>query len=209
MTGGPEAREHFARLAPSYAAIRGRGPLGILRRRERAAVQSLVDARRGELVLDAGCGDGDTMEWLAARGARVVGIDFAFPMAAACRRRGFAVSVQDLERPGLQSRFDWVLCIGALEFTSEPGAAVRNLAACLRPGGRLALLFPRTGAPGLLYRLYHRSHGVGIRLFSVEEILGFLADAGLGGRARLRHCWLSSVAVASAGSHHFPDRRAA
>jgi SAM-dependent methyltransferase len=199
MRSGLAVAEHFQRVAPFYAEMRRRWPLEVLRRQEERAVRRLVRVRPGDLVLDAGCGAGETMGWLRACGARTIGIDRVFAMAARCRAEGFTVSVQDLERPAIRARFDWVLCIGALEFTGDPGVAIRNLAGCLRPAGRLALLFPRRNAPGALYRLYHRAHGVPIHLFSVDDVRQHLRAAGLSAGAELAHGWLSSVIVGAAG----------
>lgn len=190
------AARHFGRLAPRYTRLRHAWPLSILRRQEEEALHTLVCVQPGDCVLDAGCGAGETLAWLRAQGARPVGIDFAWEMASVCRGRGLTVCVQDMEHLGLRPRFDWVLCVGSLEFTSAPGAVVRSLAACVRPGGRFALLFPRRNWIGVLYALYHRAHGVRIRLFSHAQIAGFLRAAGLqmpGGR---RDGWLSSVIVA-------------
>jgi SAM-dependent methyltransferase len=142
-------------------------------------VAELATVEPGALVLDAGCGDGEILAWLAARDARSVGVDFVEAMARHSRGRGFDVSVQDMERLGLKPVFDWVLCIGSLEFTREPERAVANFADLLRPGGRLVLLFPRRGWLGRVYAAYHRAHGVPIWLFGRDEMGAMLRRHGL------------------------------
>jgi len=159
-------------------------------------VRAVAAVAPGESALDAGCGDGFTLDWLAATRARAFGIDLALGMARACRARGHRVAVADLTRPGLRGHFDWVLCIGALEFTSDPAAAVVALAALLRPGGRLVLLYPRFVPLGPLYVLHHRRHGVAIRLFSRTRVRAMLNAAGLTGPEDTRWSWLSSVCLA-------------
>ena len=190
------AAGHFEAVAAGYRTRRAAGLTGRLRRQETRAVRLLATIAPGDLVLDAGCGDGATLDWLAAARVRAVGIDVALGMARACRARGHRVAVSDLARPGLRCGFDWVLCIGALEFTNDPAAAIGALAALLRPGGRFVLLYPRIVPLGLLYVLYHRRHGVAIRLFSRADVAALLNAAGLTGPEQVRWGWLSSACVA-------------
>lgn len=189
-------RRHFDRSATGYKSFRGTWPLNVLRQEEQEALRGVVGLRPGDRVLDAGCGDGETLAWLAACGADAVGIDLSPRMAAECRRRGFTVCVQDMERPAFRPCFDWVLCVGALEFVEDPRRTVASLAACLKPGGGFALLFPRRGWLGSLYSLYHRAHGVRISLFSHGEMDAVLAAAGLCRQGAWRDGWLSSVVQA-------------
>ncbi|HUI28449.1 MAG TPA: class I SAM-dependent methyltransferase, partial [Candidatus Kryptonia bacterium] len=169
------AIRHFERVAASYTRLRDRWPLGALRRQEAQALATLTHIEPGARVLDAGCGDGTTLAHLADDGVRGVGIDITRPMAAQCRRRGFPVCVQDIEQLGFRAAFDWVLCIGSLEFTAEPFKAIRSLAGCLRPSGRLVLLFPRRNLLGHVYAAYHRAHGVRAWRFSRAEVAALLA----------------------------------
>ena len=189
----PAVARHFSDAATRYSRLRGSGPLGWVRSREQTAVQELADVGPGTTVLDAGCGDGATLEWLQARGARAVGIDLTWPMARVCAARGFTIAVQDMEELGLRPVFDWVLCVGVLEFAPNPARAIKSLAACLAPTGTLLLLFPRRGSLGTLYSLYHRTHGARIHLFSVNEITALFIGAGLDPPLRYRDCLMSSV----------------
>ena len=189
----PAVARHFSDAARRYSRLRGAGPLGWVRRQEQAAVQNLAEVEPGTTILDAGCGDGATLEWLQARGARAVGVDLTWPMARICAASGFEVVVQDIEGLGLRPVFDWVLCVGALEFAPNPARAIKSLAACLTPTGTLLLLFPRRGSLGALYSLYHRTHGARIHLFSVNEITALFTGAGLDPPLRYRDCLMSSV----------------
>jgi SAM-dependent methyltransferase len=192
----PAVARHFGRAAESYSRLRGSGPLNGMRNREQAAVRDLANVKQGNVALDAGCGDGATLDWLRTCGADAVGIDLTLPMARVCVERGFVVAVQDLEEIGLQPVFDWVLCVGALEFVPDPARAIRNLSACLAPNGTLVLLYPRKGPLGLLYALYHRTHGARIHLFNLDDITKLFADASLTPPLRRRDCALSSVCTA-------------
>jgi SAM-dependent methyltransferase len=190
------AARHFERAAGGYATFRNVGPLGLLRRAEQRALHELADVQPGQRVLDAGCGDGETMAWLRTRGAKPFGVDVALSMASTCRGRGFLVCVQDMERLGARPVFDWALCIGSLEFTERPDRALTALSESLRPGGKLILLFPRRTWFGRLYVLYHRAHGVSIKLFTRAEIRAYFRTAGLREPSQWRDCALSTVCVA-------------
>jgi len=189
----PAVARHFADAASRYSRLRDSGPLGWVRSREQTAVEELARITPGTTALDAGCGDGATLEWLRERGAHAVGIDLTWPMARICAAREFSVAVQDIEEIGLRPVFDWVLCIGSLEFVPDPARALKNLAACLAPTGTLVLLYPRKGPLGTLYALYHRTHGTRIHLFNTDDITELFSAAGLEPPQSRRNCLLSSV----------------
>ena len=189
----PAVARHFADSASRYTRFRGAGPLSWIRSREQSAFHELAEVKSGTTALDAGCGDGATLDWLGSRGARAVGIDLTLPMARVCATRGFEVAVQDIEELGLPPVFDWVLCIGALEFVPDPARALENLAACLAPTGTLVLLYPRKGPWGTLYALYHRTHGARIHLFNHDQMTELFAGAGLAPPRSRRDCLMSSV----------------
>ena len=189
------AARHFGAAADGYTEFRGRGLLGRIRRQEQRAVRELAPIDAGALALDAGCGDGETLSWLAGRGANAVGVDLSLPMAAGCAGRGHTVSVQDMNNLAFGPVFDWVLCIGSLEFVAQPHHALSELARCLNPKGRFVLLYPRRGLLGALYTLYHRSHGTRIHTFRRPQISQLLAVSGLEEPERWRRCVLADVCV--------------
>jgi SAM-dependent methyltransferase len=189
----PAVARHFGDKAAGYSRLRATGLLGRVRAAEQRAVQELAGVSADDLVLDAGCGDGATLEWLRVPGARAVGVDLVWSMARVCSQKGFDVAVQDIEELGLRPVFTWVLCIGALEFVRDPARALANLADCLAPSGALLLLYPRRGPLGTLYSAYHRTHGARIHLFSRREMSALLVGAGFETPAHQRDCLLSTV----------------
>ncbi len=189
----PAVARHFGDKAAGYSRLRATGPLGRVRAAEQRAVWDLARVSADDLVLDAGCGDGATLEWLSARGARAVGVDLVWSMARVCSRQSFDVAVQDIEELGLRPVFAWVLCIGALEFVRDPARALASLADCLAPSGTLVLLYPRRGPLGILYALYHLTHGARIHLFGHREMDALLVGAGFEAPTRRHDCMLSTV----------------
>jgi SAM-dependent methyltransferase len=111
----------------------------------RTAIASLRLCR-GMHVLDAGCGTGETLGWLAAAVAPeglAVGIDLSsahLGAASAAVPPGTLLLQADLLRtPLVAASFDLVWSVNTIHHLRDPPVGTRSLAALLRPGGRLAL----------------------------------------------------------------------
>lgn len=97
-------------------------------------------------VLEVGCGAAQCSRWLAAHGARAVGLDLAHRQLQHSVRidgaTGLAVPVVQAtatELPFADASFDVVFCaFGALQFVSDIERAVGEAARVLRPAGRFA-----------------------------------------------------------------------
>lgn len=132
----------FDRIAPRYDALNRLLTGGLDQRWRRLALEA-VEIRPGERVLDLACGTGDLAAAVAARGARVVGVDLSLGMLRRARRRrvGAALAQGDAERLPLPDAWaDAALCGFALRNFVALAPVFRELARVLVPGGRLALL---------------------------------------------------------------------
>ncbi len=118
---------------------------------QRMALEPWLNVSRGTRVLDVGCGVGRWSRLLAARGARVTGIDLSPTMIAQARLRALVDNVadrcqffvKDLSTLDMRERYDLVLGVTVLQHILDPGsfrAALAALCAHLAPGGRLVLL---------------------------------------------------------------------
>jgi 2-polyprenyl-6-hydroxyphenyl methylase/3-demethylubiquinone-9 3-methyltransferase len=151
---------------------------------------------RGKRVLDVGCGGGILAEGMAARGARVTGIDLAEKPLAVARLhlmesrmsvdyRLTAAEELAREMPG---RFDVVTCMELLEHVPDPAATVRACADLAGPGGHTffatinrnlkAYLFAVIGAEYVLRLLPRGTHDYG-RFIKPSELAAMCRAAGL------------------------------
>lgn len=103
----------------------------------------------GQRVLDIGCGTGQTcMLWLDG-GAEVTGVDISAPMLAlAAKRTAAKATLVEADASVWRSHapFDLAVSRFGVMFFDAPEAAFANIAANIRPGGRL--LFACWRAPG-------------------------------------------------------------
>ena len=92
----------------------------------------------GHRVLDVCCGTGDLAAAALARGASVIGIDFAATMVEIARRkvRGASFACGDAEAlPFSDGAFDAAVCAFGIWHLAEPDRAMFEAARVLRPGG--------------------------------------------------------------------------
>ena len=103
-----------------------------------------LDPRADERILDAGTGTGWTARRVAARGARVTGIDIGAGVIEAAAELDptgeIDFRVGDTEAlPFPNAYFDGVISTFGVMFAADPEKAARELSRVVRPGGRLAL----------------------------------------------------------------------
>jgi 2-polyprenyl-6-hydroxyphenyl methylase/3-demethylubiquinone-9 3-methyltransferase len=150
----------------------------------------------GKQVLDVGCGGGILSESMAARGARVTGIDLGEkPLGVAklhLLESGLsvdyrAISAEDLAaaEPG---SFDLVTCMEMLEHVPDPARTVAACAALAKPGAHLffstlnrnpkSFLFAIIGAEYVLKLLPRGTHDYA-KFITPAELARMCRQAGL------------------------------
>lgn len=109
---------------------------------QRRALDALLAPVRplsGRRVLDVGCGTGRWTRFLAARGARVCGVDRSEAMVAEARRRGGGeFRTMDATRLDLpDDTFDLAVAVTVLQHLepAQQAAAAREVARVVRSGG--------------------------------------------------------------------------
>ena len=150
----------------------------------------------GRKVVDVGCGGGLLAEGLAARGARVTGIDMGEANLQVAKlhllESGLEVDYRHTSAEALAAEepgeYDIVTCLEMLEHVPEPASVVRACATLVRPGGLVffstinrnpkAYLFAIVGAEYLLHLLPKGTHDYR-RFIRPSELARWSRAAGL------------------------------
>ena len=150
----------------------------------------------GKRALDVGCGGGILAEAMAARGARVTGIDLGEKSLRVAELHGLesgvqvryeAIAAEDLAARE-RGEYDVVCCMEMLEHVPDPGSVVRACATLAKPGGWVffstinrnakSFLFAIVGAEYLLKLLPRGTHDFE-KFVRPSELLAHARAAGL------------------------------
>src|SRR4026208_1590614 len=103
-----------------------------------APVLELLAPRKGERILDLGCGDGVLTEAIAAYGADVLGADLSEELLSAAVAKGLKVQKVDGHALPFTDEFDAVFTNAALHWMRRPELVIAGIHRRLRPRGRAA-----------------------------------------------------------------------
>ncbi|MDB5309038.1 MAG: Methyltransferase type 11 [Gemmataceae bacterium] len=112
-----------------------------------AALIGLLAPKRGDNVLDLGCGTGHLTARIAAAASTVLGIDSSPEMIAAARTAhpGLRFEVADARALAFTGEFDAVFSNAVLHWIGDADAVVRGVARALKRGGRFVAEFGGDG----------------------------------------------------------------
>lgn len=173
------ATRYFDRNAESYESNRQSGLLGWMVAKEQRQIMGMLDVRKGERVLDCGCGPGTYGKLIKGKGGKYVGIDISRNMVKEARRNGMDARLCAIEDFQFSKKFDKVLISGSLEFCKEPAIAIKQSVMNLKKGGSIVMIAPRKNIFGLAYFACQLLRGVKIKLFSRKDITRMIREAGL------------------------------
>lgn len=163
-------------------------------------VRQLTFVPRGRL-LDIGCGSGDWLHLMRARGWSVEGLDLDETAVANAKDRGLPVhcgTVHDRKFP--EAHFDAVTLNQVIEHVPDPIAVLSECHRILKPGGHLILYTPNSSSLG--HRVFGR-HWRGLEpprhlhLFGPHSMASAFSSAGFN-KLQMRtinstYVWLESV----------------
>jgi SAM-dependent methyltransferase len=160
-----------------------------------------LDVRKGDLLLDLGCGAGRHAFEAFRRGARVVALDYSaaelkdvlgllVAMEAAGEAGlvsgglGAAVNGDATRLPFPDGAFDRIIAAEVLEHIPADEAAIGELARVLRPGGTMAVTVPAWLAERVCWAITEEFHapfveGGHVRIYTEPGLRAALRRAGL------------------------------
>lgn len=142
-------------------------------------------------VLDVGCGNGATANWLRHHGASTIhGIELVAEPAEQARQvmdRVWQGTVES-QLPNVEGPYDAVLCLDVLEHLADPYAVLAELRKVMSPGGYLLVSLPNARNLRLAYDLVVRGsfaytdHGhrdwTHLRWFTRRDAIAAIERAG-------------------------------
>lgn len=161
-------REMFAGIAARYDLLNHLLSGNTDKRWRRLVARRLQDrlSRDGALALDVACGTGDLSLALAeaAKGARIIGVDFCRPMLELAAHKSSSevmppafIEADALKLPFEDESFDAVSIAFGLRNLASVEGGLKELRRVLKPGGRAAILeFSTPVVPGFraLFQFY-------------------------------------------------------
>ena len=181
---GPQGTERSAYRAfwggvgADFPSLKGAASTSYYRECEKTLCRDLFPDLAGKLLLKTDLWDEakntEILQWAAAQGARVAGIDIALETARGAKallgREGIRVAAADVrELPFPADTFDLVYSMGTIEHFVEYRAAVDEIFRVLKPGGTAVVGVPNKLDPFLRPALVHLLNRLGLYAYGMEK----------------------------------------
>ena len=163
-----------------------------------AHIERLAGGLAGKRIVDVGCGGGILAEAMAAKGAKVTGIDLAEKPLKVAMLHGIEtgsgvdyrlVSAEALADEAPAS-FDIVTCMEMLEHVPDPPSIVGALAKLAKPGGLVFFSTINRNAKSFLFAIVGAEHVLNLLPKGTHEYARFIRPSELS-----RACRTAGLAV--------------
>jgi 2-polyprenyl-6-hydroxyphenyl methylase/3-demethylubiquinone-9 3-methyltransferase len=163
-----------------------------------AHIERLAGGLDGKRVLDVGCGGGILAESMAARNAKVTGIDLADkPLKVAMlhgTETGSRVDYRLVSAEAMAAEspeaFDVVTCMEMLEHVPDPASTVAACARLAKPGGWVFFSTINRNPKSFLFAIVGAEYVLGLLPKGTHEYARFLRPSEL-----VAHCRAAGLAV--------------
>jgi len=108
-------------------------------------VVALLDPKKGEKILDLGCGEGTLAVEIEKSGARVVAVDLSDDMVTKAKAKGLDAHIANVTQLPFCEVFDAIFSNATLHWVRENRVAVQNIYLALKKGGRFVAEFGGEG----------------------------------------------------------------
>lgn len=110
-------------------------------------IARLIDAGRGESLLDVGCGTGCSFKSLNTINVKMFGLDISIEALKKLKKSNPEINLcsGDGERlPFADGSFDKVISLGSIEHFPDPGKGLAQICRVLKPKGRALFILPNS-----------------------------------------------------------------
>jgi 2-polyprenyl-6-hydroxyphenyl methylase / 3-demethylubiquinone-9 3-methyltransferase len=168
------------------------GPLHRINPLRLGWIERIAGGLSGKDVIDVGCGGGILSEAMAARGARVLGIDLGEKSLGVAKLHKLEsgstvdyrlIAAETLARES-PAAFDVVTCMEMLEHVPDPASTVAACAALARPGGSVVFSTINRNPKAYLFAILGAEYFLNLLPKGTHEYARFLKPAELASFAR-------------------------
>ncbi len=172
-------KKHFSTSKNPYASSAG-WLWKFLRNKEKTVFYSLVKSLDKQTCLDMGAGSCEYSKMLLDMGAKYsVCVDFSSSlMLSKVGIPGIEKVSCDVELFETNKKCDLILCLGILEFLSNPEKFMLRLKSFLKPKGKIIVLLPLSKIASLIYAFFYLLKGICIHPLTMKKMSCFLISRG-------------------------------
>lgn len=180
-------KKWYNKTAEHYDTWGGK-PITELTSVEMQGVKKFLNAKKGETVLDAATGTGNYLILAAKKGATCYGTDISPKMLKVARRKAKKfMNVKELlladadDLPYQNNFFDWITCIGMLEYypITHAKKILLEFKRVLKNKGRIILDFPdKKDQKAMAFKRKSESVKTKVYLYDLNKITKMIKETG-------------------------------